>query len=64
MDELERFKCQQQTRRHSHTCKTIATVGIWIGVAVICCVLGGTSEPPMIAGAVCTSLIWILSRWD
>jgi hypothetical protein len=62
--ELERFKLITEQRKWSHISKTIATLGIWAGVAVVCCVLGGTTEPPMLAGSICTSLIWIISRWD
>ena len=57
--DLEYRKLEARLRLYAHVSKSVCISVVWVGIALVSIILGGTCEPPMIAGSICTCLIWL-----
>ena len=64
MDKDARIQFRRYAKLSADITAAVSTVGVWASIAAICIILGGPTEPPMVAGTMTTVVIWSLRTME
>lgn len=62
--EVQREQFKMYAKRSADICAAVSTVAVWVSIAAMCIFLGGTTEPPMVAGTLTTVMLWSLRKME